>query len=80
MTLRLLGDRTVDLVGNGVGEVDRRGVGLDDDVDLIEVQAMWMLWHEPEGAREVRRVLDDQQPVRIRARPVQLVDRGARVQ
>ena len=41
---------------------------------------MRVLGHEPEGAREVRRVLDDQQPVRICARPVQLVDRGACVQ
>src|SRR5205085_2130242 len=59
------GDRPLHVGGRGVGEVDRVAVAGDQDVDLVEVQAMRVVGLDPEGARELGVGLDDQQPVGI---------------
>ena len=55
--------------------MDRSRVALEDDVDLVEVESVWVVGQQPERAREVRGVLDHQHPVGVCAGMVKGVHR-----
>ena len=77
---RVTGDRGLHLCRFGIGEVERLAVGPHEDVDLVERQAVRVVGFHPERAREVLAHLHDEEPVRVGAGTVQLVDRCAGVQ
>jgi hypothetical protein len=75
----VLGDRAVGLAGLGLGELQRLAVGLDQDVDLVDVEGVTVVREDPERPGELHRGLDDQQPLGIGACPPAFPGRRARV-
>ena len=63
-----------------LGERQGRRVGLDEDVDLLDLQRVPVLGLEPEGPGEVLRDLHDEQALRVLRRPHQLQRRASRVE
>ena len=65
----------------GVVEFDREGraIGLDQQIDLVDMQAMGVVGFDSEGARKVLAHLHDEQPIGIGAGAMQLLDGGAGV-
>ena len=64
----MAGDGAVDGARLDVGQDERVAVGLDEHVDLVDVNPMRMFGQESSGTGELRVHLDDEQTVRIDGR------------
>ena len=70
----ILGDRHLDLVGGRVGQVQWLQIGLQQEVDLIDMEAVLVLRRQTEGVGEVGADLDDHEAVGVGPGTVELVD------
>jgi len=68
----VLGDGAIAGAGLRVGQRRGRAIALDDDVDFVGRERVWMLGGQARGARKVGVRLDDEQALGVAAAAVEL--------